>query len=123
MKILNYLIDQGAIVDYRTPRCRVTALEWSRNLRRPHMTRALELASTVQKHVRSVFIAVSLGDVTKVEKLIDFNLLLGLDKFDPNAPTNASGKSEGKEGQEGESEAQKIRRNRAGMKVRYRCHH
>jgi hypothetical protein len=119
MRILEYLIDQGAIIDHRTPRCRITALEWSRNLRRTRMIRTLELASTVQRHVRSVFTAVSCGDVKRVEKLIDFNLLLGLDKFDESR-VSVSGKHDITDRMEKvESEIQKIRRNGASMQVLY----
>ena len=84
MRILLYLLENGATVDHRSVRCRVTALDWSRNMRRGHFKRALELEQVVQKNVLTLFRSIGCGDYLAIERLLDFTSMI-----QDNAPSAA----------------------------------
>ena len=89
MRILLYLLDQGAKVEHRSARCRIGATDWARNMRRAPFTRALELARTVQANVLQIFRSVACGDDAAVERLLDFSTTA------PEAPTRGGKKGKG----------------------------
>ena len=100
MRILLYLLEMGATVGHRSVRCRVTALDWSRNMRRGHFKRALELEQVVQQNVLTLFRSIGCGDFPVIENLLDFTSMI-----QDNAPTAAR-----------RPKAAKEKKSRVGMK-------
>ena len=100
MRILLYLLEMGATVGHKSVRCRVTALDWSRNMRRGHFKRALELEQVVQRNVLTLFRCIGCGDYLAIERLLDFTSMIH-----DNAPTAAR-----------RPQAAKEKKSRVGMK-------
>lgn len=77
--VLEYIIENGCLVNYKTHKHQRTALDWARRLNRPKSVRILELAIIVQHQANKIFFAISTGKNDYVKDLIKEG-----EFFDPN---------------------------------------
>ena len=68
--IIEYIIENGCIVNYKTQKHQRTALQWAKLLNKTKIIQILELAIIVQYQANKIFYAISIGNHKYVTNII-----------------------------------------------------
>jgi hypothetical protein len=68
--VIEYIIENGCLVNYKTAKHQRTALHWAKRLNRTKSIRILELAIIVQHQANKIFFAISTGKYDFVKDMI-----------------------------------------------------